>query len=615
MAGDGEIRALTRAPRRGLQAPADPRRSSPARSVARFATLLLLLAAALVLVRVYRFGQERFFTIDEYQFGHATWLVAEGYRPYADFCEHHFPLSYVLHAALLPDHGSFADRALTLRKIAFGYLFFLCLVLGLTGQVATGNRYGALLSSFLPLAFGFSLMSAIDYRADNFAAVLLMACLGLLEANRGGGRRSAAAAGGVLAALSVLMTQKMLFVAGGSFALIWGVDRLRSRRSPEPPGEPLLRRPGTFAASAAAVLAIGLGVGGWLGLLSPGFEATILHALEHEALHPEEVSSFAEFAEPFFAYTWTTTVPILLLALVHLASRRGRFWLIPVCVATLTGALQKAQYPYDYVLPCFAVVLCAIRGFAQLLEPVGTRDSLSRRVRPAFYLLPLLVLPNQLGFLSHTSSNQHQLRILNEIEAFSGEDDVVIDGAGGALFRDHASYYWQHGEAHRRIFADDFARDLLEDYRRSRALFWIDDFRQRKLPFPIREFFRRHYIEADGSLYALGFQTPPTEEDRRELEIDVIRAGSYFVIAILPPAERSGREGGPLLEGRLWIDSEPVRETRLHLEEGPHRVTVAPHSPPYVISPLPPAVFEHRVGRKLPHAPLFEYEWREDENP
>jgi hypothetical protein len=46
----------------------------------------------------YDFGQRRFFTIDEYQYGHATWLVSQGQRPYLDFYEHHFPLSYVLHA-------------------------------------------------------------------------------------------------------------------------------------------------------------------------------------------------------------------------------------------------------------------------------------------------------------------------------------------------------------------------------------------------------------------------------------------------------------------------------------------------------------------------------------
>ena len=61
---------------------------------------------------VYDFGQHRFFTIDEYQYGHATWLVAQGERPYLDFYEHHFPLSYALHAPIISDEAGFVARAL-----------------------------------------------------------------------------------------------------------------------------------------------------------------------------------------------------------------------------------------------------------------------------------------------------------------------------------------------------------------------------------------------------------------------------------------------------------------------------------------------------------------------
>ncbi len=83
------------------------------------ATLVLAVAAAVSLQAVYEFGQDRFFTVDEYQFGHATWLVSEGEKPYVDFYEHHFPLSYVLHAPVLLLDGSFSERILRLRKVPF----------------------------------------------------------------------------------------------------------------------------------------------------------------------------------------------------------------------------------------------------------------------------------------------------------------------------------------------------------------------------------------------------------------------------------------------------------------------------------------------------------------
>ena len=62
--------------------------------------LLLGLTGLSTWIEIYGFAQSRFFTIDEYQYGHATWLVAQGAMPYVDFFEHHFPLSYVMHAPI-----------------------------------------------------------------------------------------------------------------------------------------------------------------------------------------------------------------------------------------------------------------------------------------------------------------------------------------------------------------------------------------------------------------------------------------------------------------------------------------------------------------------------------
>ena len=46
------------------------------RNLSVLAFVILLAAGVASLYRVYDFGQNRFFTIDEYQFGHATWLVS-----------------------------------------------------------------------------------------------------------------------------------------------------------------------------------------------------------------------------------------------------------------------------------------------------------------------------------------------------------------------------------------------------------------------------------------------------------------------------------------------------------------------------------------------------------
>ena len=65
----------------------------------------------------------------------------------------------------------------------------------LTGPDATA------LVAIVPVSFGFSLMSAIDYRADNFGAVYFAMSLVLLEWNRREPHRGRAVVAGLLAAL------------------------------------------------------------------------------------------------------------------------------------------------------------------------------------------------------------------------------------------------------------------------------------------------------------------------------------------------------------------------------------------------------------------------------
>jgi hypothetical protein len=432
-------------------------------------------------------------------------------------------------------------------------------------------------------------MSLVDYRADGFGAMLLLSAWALLEANRRRGRRWLAALCGLLAALAAGMTQKLAFVAVGSLAGLWALDRLRRADSAQ---APLLRAPGALAAAAAAALAVGLAAAAAAGVLSAGLATTLVDAVRHEALYPESSSSFGEFAAPFLRHTWFTTLPILGCAALHLASREGRFWLPPLAFAVAAGALQRAQFPYNYVLPCLVLALSAVRGLGALVARVPARW------RPLAWLVPLALLPNQLGFTAHASSNASQLALLDKIEAYSREDDAVIDGAGGALFRPHGSYYWQHGEAHRRMYAEVFETRLVDDYRRSAALFWIDDFRQRKLPAPVRAYFAQHYAQVDGSLYALGFQTEPTGAEAREFAFELLRSGAYSVVPRAQPPARPAIDGKPL-----------TGVVRL-LRAGTHVIRVGPHAPAWAVVLLPPAALHTQVAHG-PHTRLFEYEWRE----
>lgn len=559
---------------------------------------LLAAAAALVLMqRIHGFSQQRFFTIDEYQFGHATWLVSQGEVPYRDFYEHHFPLSYVLHAPLLRGGGGFGEKALRLRSVVFAYLLAASALVALGTRVATGNPLLALLSATLPFAFGFGLMSEVEYRADNFGAALLLGLLALLEANRRWRRMGVAALCGVMLAASVLMTQKMVYFGGGSILLLLLVDRLRRRRA----APPLVVHPGALLLAACAVLLAGVATAAALGILGRAFELTVADAVRHEWTYPPV--PVGRFLPTFLHQTAPGTAAILACAGIHLVLGRDRFWWFPTAAVLAGSSLIRAQYPYNYVLACWLLVLCAVRGWDDLLQRIPWRGSL-RTLRPLLYLVPLLVLPEQLAFVSRAAGNEGQLRLLQKVERFTGEADAVIDGAGGALFRPHGSYFYYHGGAQRELFADYFARQLVQDYRRSRALFWIRDVRLRSLPEVVQRYFREHYVHADGDLHALGFRIPSTSERARHVSVDVVRAGRYRV---LPARSETAREMASGSAAALSIDGRSLLDGGLWLEPGSHRVEIPPHSPAAILTPLPAEVFAPEIGSGTVHSPLLDY--------
>ena len=582
---------------------------------------VLTASALAVLYSVYAFGQQRFFTVDEYQYGHATWLISQGERPYLDFYEHHFPLSYVLHAPLAAGDASFPERALRLRGIAFAYILLASLLLGLATHRATRDPLAALLAVIIPPSVGFGLMSAVDYRADNFGAFLFLACLALLELNRSDARRQGgpargwlAALCGVLLALSLLMTQKLVVLGGASVGLLFVVDRVRRAAD----GDAAIARPMAFWLGVAATLSVFLVVGAQLGLLGRALDITIFEAIAHEVFYP--AVSWREYAFPYFcaAPLSTSAIAILALAYFALAPTRDRiFWGIPLAVALVGGALIKAQYPYNYVLLCYLVGLCAARGSALLALRAGrAAPQRFQQWTPLLYCMPLLLLPGQLGFVSDTTSNAHQLDLLAKIERFSGPRDAVIDNSGGALFRRHGSYFYQHGRAHRSMFEDYFAAQLVDDYRRSQALLWLIDYRLLDLPETVHSYFMTHYVRVDGSLFALGFQSPRSRGDELEQDIDVIKAGDYYVFPA--PLRLSSVPLGldsPDRDFDLMIDGQPILADTVRLEEGERRVTVLPGAPSYFITLVPPDAFllneEDRFWRELEgakaHQLLFEY--------
>jgi hypothetical protein len=408
-------------------------------------------------------------------------------------------------------------------------------------------------------------------------------------------------------------------LGGVSVGLLFVVDRFIQRTRPADARDAAIVHPMAFCLGVGATLAVFLAAALYLGLLGRALEITIFEAIAHEVFYP--AVSWWDYAFPYFCAAPLSTSAIAMLAVVYfaLAPTRDRiFWGVPLAVALVGGALIKAQYPYNYVLLCFLVGLCAARGFSLLMHRASRAERLARFRPwiPLLYCAPLALLPGQLGFIEDTTSNAHQLALLDKIERFSGPQDAVIDNSGGALFRHHGSYYYQHGRAHRSMFEDYFGRQLVDDYRRSQALLWLIDYRLLDLPEVVHSYFMAHYVRVDGSLFALGFHSPRSRGDELVQDIDVIKAGEYHVFPA--PLRLSGAPLGldsPDRDFDLMIDGQPVQGDTVRLESGARRVTVLPGAPAYFLTLVPPEAFlldeKDRFWRELEGAKayqlLFEY--------
>jgi hypothetical protein len=582
------------------------------RGVRIFVVAALGVASVWVMVFVHQFALSRFFTIDEYQWGHATWLIRQGKVPYRDFYEHHLPLGYLLHSAFLSDEGSFTHRALLLRKIGFAYILLAASFVGLAGFGAHRDPFKSLLSVIVPFSIGFGLMSAIDYRGDNWSALMLICCFAVLELNQRSRREWLSALAGLLFACSILMTQKCILLGGPAIALML-IPSFWQRIAVEPP--PWLSRlsplqiyhPTWFCAVALVPVALLLTLGAWLGVLGRAFQITFVQALQHEHLYPR--FSAWRYVGPFLNYAPWTSAALAGFAVAYVILGRDRFWVLPTLLVLLGGMQIAAPFPYNFVLASVLIGLCAVRGYCGVVQWCMHKCRGLKTLSPLLhllYLVPLLLVPPQLGFVKVTTTNEQQLETLREIESHSTPSDVVIDSEGSALFRPDRGYYWYQGAAHVEMFHDYYRGAFVDDLRATRAIFWIDGFRTEQLPEVAREYLRGHYIRFHGDLFVLGRSFAKNAGDHSLVsDFDVVRAGAYYLSSEGGPPDNDSAVGPAQT---FWVDRQPVADgASIYLDAGQHQVSIDADAPGHRLSflPLAPEDTTGMIGR---HAPLFEYD-------
>jgi len=503
----------------------------------------------------------KYFSLDEFQYAHAAWLVAHGQVPYRDFFEVHFPLVYQLLAPAFLLAGDDPRAIVWLRVGMLPFVAVACVAAALLnrrrGDVAT------LGAPLLLLALPAWVTLATEIRPDSVAGALFLAALAVLRIARTSDR-AAGFASGLLLAAAVWGSQKAAFY-GSVFALAFASDMLAWRRRGSGAGS-LLRSPVAFAAGAAS----GLGTIALYLTLTGSWQAWWHWCFVWAAAHQQGYPGFGwdrYFVPILLDAPWLfalATVGVVrtvleLRAFGRAALRDPDALLLAALASTFASfALQRAPYPYS-LLPFLAVVaVFAARGAGEL---VAAHARPVVRVGAALVLLALLALQSATLASFVAASNAGQLATLERVASLTEPGDAAYDNSGGYVARPHAYRYFYTDSFLRESIADTLVREVPQAIVASGAVLHLRDLRFDTLPAPLRAFVARHFQPLDGDVALWGQHYVVPGDGRLEASFLAVRDDHYFVT----PAS--------LLErGTLAIDGAPVTEPVFQLTAGPHRV-------------------------------------------
>ncbi len=539
--------------------------SDPAPGRARGAQILLGLCLCGVGGLLLRLAWLRPFSLDEFDYANAAWLVSQGLVPYRDFFDSHFPLVYQslsLVFLVVPDEPT----SIRLLRLAM-------LPVGLTAGWsvwALNRRWAGDMAALVGAVslFGVGTFSAFmtEVRPDSLALAFLVASLAVVERGRLRPRVRGLLAG-VLLGLSIWSSQKVL-VYGAPIAVVFVADLVALVRRR---GEQTLGSAPAFAAGLALVAVV------VVGMLSATRSLALCYyyCFEWNAVAQSSgaLFSWGDYLFPILnLHGWLFALAVVgvgatvIKAFVKPERRWFEVTLVLLLASTLAMYLpQAAPYPYS-LLPFLAFVgLFAGRGVAVAGRFVAGRGnpSLVRWARIGAAVLlsgwAVLALRDVERLIGET--NAYQLEVLEEISELTTSDDRVYANSGSFVTR-HPVHFYYYTNAPIRIrqaewLADEMPSEILD----GRAVAFLLDLRFRTLPEELRRFVFDHYAPYNSDLWlwgmAMGSPAEPSWNDRFHAVVD----GTYF----LHPAQARDR-------GELSIDGERIGSEPFHLTQGAHDV-------------------------------------------
>ena len=553
--------------------------------------MLLAVVAALLLLfaaRTADLGVSKQYSIDEFQYAHAAWLVAQGEVPYRDFFEVHHPLLYV---GLSPVFLVAGDDP---EAIRFLRLAMLVLVGWTAWSLARLNAgHGRLARWLTPLMLLVMLpwtRWATEIRNDTLAFACFAACLATLAGagrRRGGasedarrlGRRALLA--GVLLGLAFWASQKVVYYGSILFAA-WLADLFLAG----PAGRPrLLLRPASFVLGFCAVVVAGLGVLASLGALDDWWRWCFAWALELEREHVQ--IPWAQHLGAALRDAWW--VAALALAGVVATLRRvvaseadhDHLLLLALLAALVAHAAQKTAYAYNLIPFLGLLAVFAARGAAAGWERAVAARAAGRSFAPYAALacgllgmLPLLRADMALARRAH-DHNAWQHHVLAEVAALTEPGDACYDNSGSYVARPHSRFEFYTERTTRRRDAERLVAEVPAAILEAGTVLMLRDRRFETLPDALRRWLRRHFQPHGGDVWLWGQRFGGRGLAGRGRFL-AVRDDEYVV----EPAER-------LEQGRLWIDGKPVTDPVLRLTAGEHEVRWEGLPTPFALLWLP----------------------------
>ena len=528
----------------------------------------VIAVTACFVVQLIRLAFFKSYSIDEFTYAHASWLIAHGRLPYRDFFCHHFPFHLYLMALPFLILGDDPNNILYLRLLTLPFVGLIALTTWYINR--RQDRYWALatpllLCSALPFA-----AYATENRPDPIAMALCLSATALLSASWPRARLRGILAG-LLVGLAIWSSEKVLCY-GAVFAAAFALDVFYNWRRKR---GCLLANPWTFLLGTALVLAV---VFSHL-VLTHSWSPWLLWSVRFTRVYQDFYPGFSRttyVVENYSTLGWLAVFALVGLTetIVRLVQLGGDGWrhpdgivagMVPTTLASY--ALQRAPYPYSLV-PVIAVLsIFSARGLASTVRFFVQSERLSRPIRILFLSAVSLFLAGQLFVIYGkfdqrlAVSNAYQREVLSAINELTGPDDLIYDNSGSFVSRPHLSFYYFRNAFMRQAMRKDLIEDEPASIMNQRCTVFLCDLRFKSLPASLKRFIVDNSVPFNDDLRFWGRRYEVGAEHTLNAFFYAPRDGKYFVEPALV-----------LDQGTLLVDGTRVNGAVFELRKGTRNI-------------------------------------------